>query len=119
MKTNEFLWWGYLHTSGTYQAKRYFDETGDLDIEDAQASPFCKVVVGPFKANGRDDALSKIKSMVEKETINPLLEKEIITEVERDTIRLDFLQWLDDKDYLIDEQLHIWENYITEKAKNE
>ena len=54
----ENLWWGYKHISGTYQAKRYFDP---LDITEAQESPFCEIVVGPFIANDRDDAIEKVK----------------------------------------------------------
>lgn len=53
------LWWGYKHTSGTYQAKRYFDER---DIDEAYESPFCKIVVGPFEANNREEALIEIKN---------------------------------------------------------
>lgn len=56
-------WWGYKHVSGTYQAKRYFDR---LDITEAQESPFCEVVVGPFLAKDREDALAKVKELVEK-----------------------------------------------------
>lgn len=52
------LWWGYKHTSGTYQAKRYFEP---LDIQEAEESPFCEIVVGPFEALDRDDALRKVK----------------------------------------------------------
>jgi hypothetical protein len=51
---NKLLWWGYKHTSGTYQAKRYFDR---LDIQEAMESPFCEMVVGPFEAENRDEAL--------------------------------------------------------------
>lgn len=55
------LWWGYLHASGTLQAKRYFD---NLDIQEANESPFCVKVVGPFQANDRDEALSIVESAV-------------------------------------------------------
>lgn len=47
-------WWGYRHIHGTVQAKRYFSE---LDIQEAKESPFVKQVVGPFDADGREDAL--------------------------------------------------------------
>lgn len=57
-KTEDLLWWGYKHTSGTLQAKRYF---GPLDTEEARDSPFCDEVVGPFSAKGREDALEKVK----------------------------------------------------------
>lgn len=52
--SGKLLWWGYKHTSGTYQAKRYFDR---LDIQEAMESPFCEMVVGPFEAENRDEAL--------------------------------------------------------------
>lgn len=47
-------WWGYKHTSGTYQAKRYFDKR---DTDEAHESPFCEIVVGPFEASDREEAL--------------------------------------------------------------
>jgi hypothetical protein len=52
------LWWGYKHTSGTYQAKRYF---GPLDTDEARDSPFCEQVVGPFPAKDREEALQLVK----------------------------------------------------------
>jgi len=54
----KLLWWGYKHTSGTYQAKRYFDR---LDIQEAMESPFCEMVVGPFEAENRDEALNIVE----------------------------------------------------------
>ena len=54
------LWWGYKHTSGTYQAKRYF---GALDTDEARDSPFCEQVVGPFPAKDREDALAQVKQL--------------------------------------------------------
>lgn len=53
-----FLWWGYKHESDTYQAKRYFDRR---DTDEAHESPFCAVVVGPFRARDRDHALEIVK----------------------------------------------------------
>ena len=38
---NENKWWGYIHTSGSLHAKRYFDER---DIDEAMESPFCLLV---------------------------------------------------------------------------
>ena len=52
------LWWGYLHISGTLQAKPYREP---LDIQEAKESPFCKKVVGPFKSSNRDEALLHVK----------------------------------------------------------
>lgn len=54
------LWWGYKHVSGTYQAKRYFEP---LDIQEAQESPFCAQVVGPFEAEDRDMALKIVQAV--------------------------------------------------------
>ena len=39
------LWWGYIHTNGTIQVKRYF---GPEDIREAHESPFVARVYGPF-----------------------------------------------------------------------
>lgn len=48
-------WWGYLHTSGTIQAKRY---SSPEDINEAAESDFVAKVVGPFPAANREEALS-------------------------------------------------------------
>lgn len=62
----KLLWWGYKHTSGTYQAKRYFDER---DIQDANESDFVDAIVYPFNVpeNAQPDtrtwALEHIKSI--------------------------------------------------------
>lgn len=54
-------WWGYQHVSGTYHVKPYREA---LDIIEANESPFCKHVVGPFMAKNRDDALYIAESLV-------------------------------------------------------
>lgn len=51
-------WWGYVHISGSLQAKRYF---GPLDIQEAHESPFCTQITGPFEAETRDEALEIVK----------------------------------------------------------
>jgi len=48
-------WWGYLHTNGQIQAKRYFSQD---DISEADESPFCKESYGPFECDDREDAIS-------------------------------------------------------------
>lgn len=63
MESNKLLWWGYLHTSGTIQVKRYFSRE---DITEAHDSPFCELVVEPFEANNRDEALSIVSEIVNK-----------------------------------------------------
>lgn len=59
----KMTWWGYLHTSGTLHAKRYFS---DADLDDAYESPFVAQVVPTFEAEGRDDALRIIAERVGK-----------------------------------------------------
>lgn len=49
-------WWGYLHTNGSVQVKRYFDER---DIDEALVSPFVSKVTQPFEAEGRSDAIKQ------------------------------------------------------------
>ena len=51
-------WWGYKHTNGTYQAKRFF---GQIDLDEAEQSPFVAAVTGPFEAVDRDDAIRQIE----------------------------------------------------------
>lgn len=58
---DDILWWGYRHTDGGLQAKRFFDQR---DIDEARESPFCAVIVGPFQANSREDALEKIRCKI-------------------------------------------------------
>ena len=48
------LWWGYLHTNGSIQAKRFFD---NRDLQDAQESTFVVGYHGPFEAEDRTEAL--------------------------------------------------------------
>jgi len=52
------LWWGYLHTNGNIQVKRYFEP---LDIEEARESPFVSRAAGPFEADGREDAIRQVR----------------------------------------------------------
>lgn len=51
-------WWGYQHSNGSFQVKRYFDER---DISDAHDSPFCARVFNKFMARDRDHALTIVK----------------------------------------------------------
>jgi hypothetical protein len=59
-QSTKIVWWGYKHVSGTLQAKRYFEP---LDIIEAQESPFCAKVVGPFPAKNRDEALEIVEKL--------------------------------------------------------
>lgn len=49
------MWWGHRHTSGSVQAKRFFDDRAS--IEDAYESDFVAMVVEPFAAESREEAL--------------------------------------------------------------
>jgi len=54
-------WWGYLHTSGTLQVKRFFSMA---DFEDAMDSPFVKEYYGPWECAGREEAIAKLKEEI-------------------------------------------------------
>jgi len=60
----KLLWWGYLHTSGTVQIKRYFSQ---LDLDEANESPFVQRSYGPFPASGRDEAEAILRKQFGKE----------------------------------------------------
>lgn len=47
-------WWGYRHTNGSVQAKRYHDPR---EIDDAVESDLVARVVMPFYADSREEAL--------------------------------------------------------------
>ena len=51
---SELQWWGYLHTNGSIQVKRYFDEG---DLTEARESPFVVTTCRPFDADNRDEAI--------------------------------------------------------------
>ena len=55
------MWWGYRHTNGNIQTKRYFEL---LDISEARESPFCERVSSPFEATDREDALKQLEKLV-------------------------------------------------------
>lgn len=47
-------WWGYLHTNGSIQVKRYFDAR---DLSEARESPFVQRMTGTFEADSREEAI--------------------------------------------------------------
>ncbi|MDR0793973.1 MAG: hypothetical protein LBE82_11740 [Chitinophagaceae bacterium] len=57
--SEKLLWWGYKHANGSYQTKRFWDK---IELEEAHESPFCEIVVEPFEASGRDEALEIVKN---------------------------------------------------------
>ncbi len=52
-------WWGYVHTNGSLQAKRWWGD--ERDIQDANESPFVARVVRPFPCDSGTQALEEIK----------------------------------------------------------
>jgi len=50
----KLAWWGYKHTNGSLQVKRFFSIE---DIFEAQESPFCAIIVQNILAKDRDEAL--------------------------------------------------------------
>jgi len=54
-------WWGYLHTNGSYQVKRYFNKR---DIDEALESPFVVSVSGVFLAKNREEAFKILKTKI-------------------------------------------------------
>ena len=58
-------WWGYLHTNGTIQVKRYF---GEADLGEADESPFVAYRTCVIEAENREDAVLKVTRMIKNET---------------------------------------------------
>ncbi len=54
-------WWGYLHTNGSVQLKRFFSFE---DLHEAASSPFVKKFTQPFDAEDRDDADAKARALL-------------------------------------------------------
>ena len=84
-------WWGYLHTNGTIQVKRYY--VGYR--RDCDESEFVVACTNPFSANSRADAMEiateKLKS---KRRLAPGTYKAEVSEViirEDGSVDLDFL----------------------------
>jgi hypothetical protein len=60
-------WWGYIHTNGSLQIKRYFSEA---DLEDALDSPFCNRLFSPVEAKDRDEAERIFFATLAKEALS-------------------------------------------------
>jgi len=57
------MWWGYLHSNGTIQVKRWFGDHADYTT-DCQDNPFVQRVVPPFEAASREEALRIIMQVL-------------------------------------------------------
>ena len=54
-------WFGYQHTNGKCFVKRFFDQ---LDIDEADESPFVARTFGPFEAVDNVEALEILKEKI-------------------------------------------------------
>lgn len=52
---NDIMWWGYLHSNGGIQVKRWFGDHKD-HTEDCEGNDFVLQVVRPFAAASREEA---------------------------------------------------------------
>lgn len=53
---NKLMWWGYLHSNGTVQCKRWWGDVEDY-TGDCIGNPFVLEVVMPFEADSREEAI--------------------------------------------------------------
>ena len=60
-ETGKKIWWGYLHSNGELQIKRFWDYTC---IEDAKESPYAKEIIMPFYAINSDEAEEKARTFL-------------------------------------------------------
>lgn len=61
MVTNNIMWWGYLHSNGTPQLKRWFGDHEDY-TGDCIGNPFVLQVIEPFSANTGEEAWEILRS---------------------------------------------------------
>lgn len=58
---DRMMWWGYLHSNGTIQVKRWFGDHKDY-TEDCEGNDFVVCVVTPFAADTREAAVAHIQA---------------------------------------------------------
>ncbi len=64
--TNDNQYWGYLHSNGTIQCKRWFGDVRDY-TDDCRDNPFVVKVVPPFWAVSREWALIHLDYILKPE----------------------------------------------------
>jgi len=57
---NKIMWWGYRHTNGSIQLKRWFGDKADYTT-DCVNNPFVAKVVFPFEADTRLIAMLELE----------------------------------------------------------
>ena len=57
------FWWGYLHSNGSIQTKRFINNLPNAmaSLDDARESPFVVQMYGPFEAEDRKAAFKILK----------------------------------------------------------
>lgn len=65
-------YWGYLHSNGTIQCKRWFVDVKDY-TEDCENNPFVAKVVPPFWAADREAAIVHLENLLLTKPSNPLV----------------------------------------------
>lgn len=63
--TMRLMWWGYLHSNGQHQVKRWFGDVKDY-TDDCRDNPFVVFVVNPFAADNYEMAEKHIIEAIEK-----------------------------------------------------
>ena len=63
--TTNLMWWGYLHSNGSIQVKRWFGDHKDY-TDDCQDNPFVLEVVRPFQAASQTEAYTYISEQLLK-----------------------------------------------------
>jgi len=66
----KLMFWGYLHSNGKIQVKRWFGDMEDYTT-DCENNEFVKLVVPPFEASSREQALEILKTRLDKGHENP------------------------------------------------
>ena len=55
------MWWGYLHSNGTIQVKRWFGDRMDYTV-DCEGNDVVVRVVPPFIADTRETAVAHLQA---------------------------------------------------------
>lgn len=63
MSDEHLMWWGYLHSNGSIQVKRWFGDHKDY-TDDCDGNDFVQQVVRPFKADTWEAAEEIIKKQL-------------------------------------------------------
>lgn len=65
---NKIMWWGYLHSNGTLQLKRWFGDHKDY-TDDCEGNDFVQLVVTPFEASNQEEALEILTNRIKQQML--------------------------------------------------